>query len=60
MDSLVGCPEGSGVDRLPNGDPGRAHVFEFQRTGPGVLEVANQLAKDPRLVRVSDTPVFFA
>ena len=35
-------------------DPGLAHVVELQGAGRAVLEVADQLAQDPRLVGVGD------
>lgn len=46
--------ERASLDGLADGHPGSAHVLEFDRARSGMLQVANELGEDPRLVRVTD------
>jgi hypothetical protein len=43
--------ERASLDGLADGHPGSAHVLEFDRARSGMLQVANELGEDPRLVR---------
>ena len=48
-------PAVMGADiRLADGHPRSAHVLKFGRTRSGMLQVANELGEDPRLVRITD------
>ena len=54
---LVCRPKGAGRDRLTDRHPVLAHVLELHGTGARVLQVADQLTEDPRLLGVGDTAV---
>ena len=53
-DALVGGAQGAGGDGVADSRPGLAHVVELEGAAAGVLEVADELAEDPRLVGVGD------
>ena len=56
-DALVVGPQRAGGDRLPDRHPRRPHVREVERSRLGMLEIADQLAQHPRLIRVRHPPV---